>query len=131
MYLQQFTITFRYLPGRFNVMADYLSRHPLRLHVSCQTRSQRYRSYPFRRDPCLKRMYSFLKAVFTKTDLYLNPGVGGEGGGGGDVGGVTPHTDHPTLQTDRSPNMDGPSPRMHLTELLIDIEDYLCSHLCH
>ena len=76
MYLQQFDITFRYLPGRFNVVADCLSRQTW---PSTQTSSELPDAFTtssggIRRNLSSERKNSIPKLVFTKTDLYLNRG---------------------------------------------------------
>ena len=101
LYLQQFSITFRYLPGRFNVVADCLSRQ----------------AWPSTPTPD-----EMPDALTTKEVVFLQDGSRQRDQdhhstarledrslpqqGGGDVGGVTPDTDPPTLSGDISPDMD-------------------------
>ena len=104
LYLQQFAITFRYLPGRFNVVADCLSRQTW---PSTQTSSELPDALT------TSQVVSFLDRPRVEEDkdstarltdpplLQL----------GGDVGVLTPSTDPPTLsgdiQADSNPYMDG------------------------
>ena len=110
LYLQQFCIDFRYLPGRFIVVADCLSRQTW---PSSPTASELPDALSTAQVVALQDRAGdkdFLSQDRLKKDRSL-PLEGG-GGGGGDVGVLSPYPDPPTLsqtQPGRQQAIKGPN----------------------
>ena len=121
LYLQQFSITFRYLPGRFNVVADCLSwqiGHPPLLQTRCQTLSRPRKLFLFRMDQG-KETKITIPLLVLKIDFYLNRGECGRS-----------HTRHGSThivrRTGRQTSIYGQAldlNRKQLTELLMTLNN--------
>ena len=106
LYLQQFQITFLYLPGRFNTVADYLSRQtwPSTVQEEGQQTVAMKEVIPPRRlepdvDDVNQDRPSLPEAVSEKGRLQYRTALSGDepsSRGGGDVGGSSHSQTPPT-----------------------------------